>query len=256
MWDELAELLSVLRRDGRQQSGLDPRLVPADKAAAYRTAATVEKRLGWSIGGWKIAAMKAEMQAALRTDSPIYGRVYAQFLHQSPFTFETVRLLHPVAEAEYMARLSVDLPPRNAPYGQDEVSAAVGSLHPGLEIAECRFSQDAAFPPLSAVLADGSGSGSLVMGPAIEDWRTANIPGQRVSLCVNGKERRHGSAGAALDHPLVPLTWLANELSRTGIGLKAGQVVSTGTCSGMILARAGETHVADFGPFGQVEARF
>jgi 2-keto-4-pentenoate hydratase len=56
--------------------------------------------------------------------------------------------------------------------------------------------------------------------------------------------------------PLEPLTWLANELSRTGIGLRAGEVVSTGTCTGMPKARAGAEHVADYGPFGEVRVRF
>ncbi len=68
--------------------------------------------------------------------------------------------------------------------------------------------------------------------------------------------RRKGTAGAALDHPMVPLTWLANELSRTGIGLKAGQMVSTGTLTGMLRPKAGETYVADFGAFGSVTARY
>ena len=61
-------LLATLRRDGRQQSGLDARLVPPDKATAYRVAALVAEELGWPVGGWKIAAMKEEMQKALRTD--------------------------------------------------------------------------------------------------------------------------------------------------------------------------------------------
>jgi 2-keto-4-pentenoate hydratase len=51
---------------------------------------------------------------------------------------------------------------------------------------------------------------------------------------------------------MVPLTWLANELSRTGIGLKAGQMISTGTLTGMLAPKAGETYVSDFGPFGSV----
>mgnify|MGYP003330443373 FL=1 len=55
---------------------------------------------------------------------------------------------------------------------------------------------------------------------------------------------------------MVPLTWLANELSRTGVGMKAGQMVSTGTLTGMLAPRAGETHVADFGPFGSVSVTF
>jgi 2-keto-4-pentenoate hydratase len=83
-----------------------------------------------------------------------------------------------------------------------------------------------------------------------------DIAGQEVALLIDGKARRTGSAAASLDHPIVPLTWLANELSRTGVGLKAGQMVSTGTLTGMLAPRAGETHVADFGPFGSVSVTF
>ena len=54
----------------------------------------------------------------------------------------------------------------------------------------------------------------------------------------------------------MPLTWLANELSRTGVGLKAGQLVSTGTLTGMLRPKAGDTYVADFGAFGQVTASY
>jgi 2-keto-4-pentenoate hydratase len=43
---ELARLLATLRRDGRQQSGLDARLVPPDKDTAYRVARLVEEELG------------------------------------------------------------------------------------------------------------------------------------------------------------------------------------------------------------------
>ena len=45
---ELAALLATLRRDGRQQSGLDARLVPPDQATAYRVAAQVAEELGWA----------------------------------------------------------------------------------------------------------------------------------------------------------------------------------------------------------------
>lgn len=253
---ELVELLARLRRDGIQQSGLDARLVPADSAAAYGVAGMVAQALGWPVGGWKIAAIKAEMQRALRTTSPIYGRVYARFIHESPVVLEHRALLHPIAEVEFAARLGADLPPRSEPYVQEEVAGAVASLHPGMEIAECRFVNDAAFPPLPAILADGSGSGTIVMGPPIADWRRRDIASQQVVLRINGVERRHGTAQLALDHPLVPLTWLANELSRTGVGLKAGTVISTGTVTGMIAARAGEEHVADYGPLGEVRVRF
>jgi 2-keto-4-pentenoate hydratase len=254
--NELANLLTQLRRDGRQQSGLDELLVPPDTIAAYDIAAMVARELGWSVGGWKIAAMKKEMQQALRTDAPIYGRVYKQFIRESPVTLLWATLLRPLAEIEFAVRLAADLPPRERLYSQDDVAEAVASIHPGLEIAECRFVHDKAFPPLPAILADGSGSGSIIVGSAISDWRERDIANQDVVLRVNGVERRRGTAAAAIDHPLVPLTWLANELSRTGIGMKAGEVISTGTLTGMVLAKAGEEHVADYGPFGKVGVRF
>ena len=251
---ELARLLASLRRDGRQQSGLDPRLVPPDAATAYRVAAMVAEELGWTVGGWKIAAMKEEMQKALRTDSPIYGRVF--FLEPTPVTVIHADLASPIPEVEYQALLGADLPPREKPYTVEEVTDAVASLHPGLELAECRFIHDAAFPPLPAILADGAGSGTIVYGPAIADWKTRDIAGQEASLSSNGRLRRKGTAAAALDHPVVPLTWLANELSRTGVGMKAGQMVSTGTLTGMLAPKPGEEYVADFGPFGAVALTF
>ena len=253
---ELAALLATLRREGRQQSGLDARLVPPDKAAAYRVAAMVADVLGWPVAGWKIAAMKDEMQKALRTDSPIYGRVFAPLVKPSPVSVVHAKLCSPIPEVEYEAKLAADLPPRAKPYTLEEVTEAVDSLHPGLELAECRFVHDAAFPPLPAILADGAGSGTIVHGPAIADWKARDIAGQEATLTCNGEIRRKGTAAAALDHPMVPLTWLANELSRTGIGMKAGEMVSTGTLTGMLAPKPGETYVADFGPFGNVTLVF
>jgi 2-keto-4-pentenoate hydratase len=253
---ELARLLAMLRREGRQQSGLDPRLVPPDNATAHRVAAMVEEELGWEVAGWKIAAMKEGLQRQLRTDAPIYGRVFAPLIVESPARVEHAKVCSPIPEVEYQARLGADLPPREKPYTVAEVTEAVASLHPGIELAECRFVHDDKFPPLAAVLADGAGCGTICHGPAIEDWCTRDIAGQEVVLWCNGVARRRGTAAAALDHPMVPLTWLANELSRTGIGMKAGQMISTGTLTGMLRPKAGETYVADFGPYGSVTASY
>lgn len=251
---ELARLLARLRQERKQQSGLDGRLVPPDKATAYKVASLVAEELGWPVRGWKIAAAKAEMQRQLRTDSPIYGRTF--FLQPTPYAVVRAELASPIPEVEYQAKLGIDLPPREKPYTAAEVTDAVESLHPGLELAECRFIHDQAFPPLPAILADGAVCGTIIYGLAIADWRKRDIAGQEVALVIDGKVRRTGTAAASLDHPMVPLTWLANELSRTGIGLRAGQMVSTGTLTGMLAPKAGETHVADFGPFGSVSVRF
>ena len=253
---QLANLLAELRREGRQQSGLAEALVPPDQDSAYRVAAQVAALLGWAHAGWKVAATKTEMQRALRTTSPIYGRMFAPFVYRSPAALTFATLVHPVAECEYVIELGADLPPRSHPYTQAEVRDAVKSISPGIEVAQCRFTADANFPALTAILADGSGSGCVVMGEPIPDWQDRDIADQEIVLRVDGTDRRRGSAREALEHPLVPLTWLANELSRTGIGLRAGEIFSSGTCTGMLRARPGETHVADFGAFGDVRVGY
>jgi 2-keto-4-pentenoate hydratase len=232
------------------------RLLPKDTASAYRIAQLVAQKLGWSVGGWKTGAMKEEMQRALKTDKPIYGPVYTQFIRMSPASMSLHSLLNPIVEMEYVAKLRVDLPPQSRLYTQHEVADAVASLHPGLEIAECRFKRDERFPGLAARLADGGGSGRIVYGPPIENWRSRDIAGQEVALRIDGVQTRRGTAAAAIDHPIVPLTWLANELSRTGIGMKAKEMISTGTLGGMHVVNTAQQDIADFGPFGQVDVTF
>jgi 2-oxo-hept-3-ene-1,7-dioate hydratase len=174
----------------------------------------------------------------------------------SPVSVVLAKLCSPIPEVEYVARLASDLPPRAQPYTKEEVREAVASLHPGIELAECRFFHDAAFPDLPTILADGAGAGTIVYGPPIDNWRSREIAGQEALLLCNGKLRRKGSAAAAIDDPIVPLTWLANELSRTGIGLEAGQMISTGTLTGMLAPKPGENYLADFGPLGSVTVSF
>jgi 2-keto-4-pentenoate hydratase len=110
------------------------------------------------------------------------------------------------------------------------------------------LSSPTAFPALPAILADGAGASTIVYGPPIDDWRSREISDQEVVLLCNGAPRRTGSAAAAIDNPMVPLTWLANELSRTGIGLQAGQMISTGTLTGMLAPKPGPSPVRPMSP--------
>ena len=52
------------------------------------------------------------------------------------------------------------------------------------------------------------------------------------------------------------LDWVINTLSAAGIGLKRGEILSTGTCTGMVPLKPGQTAVADFGALGRIEVCF
>lgn len=252
---ELARLLADARRAGRQIDRLALTLVPATHDAAYAVNALVAAELGWAPLGWKIAATTPEMQRRLRTLVPIYGRTFRRFAVDAPARLVHAELLDPLVECEFFFRLARPLPARTAPYTADEVAEAVGAVHAGIEVAECRFPL-AALPPVPAVLADGAASGRYVIGPEIADWRRRDLAAMPVALEAGGVVRRSGHGRDVMGDPLAPLVWLANERARHGDGLAAGALVSTGTATGMLLAKAGDRMVARFGATIAIDLAF
>jgi 2-keto-4-pentenoate hydratase len=65
-----------------------------------------------------------------------------------------------------------------------------------------------------------------------------------------------GHGRNVLGDPRIALTWLANELRQLGVTLKAGRVVTTGTCHAPLSIQAGDFFAADFGVLGKVAVGF
>jgi 2-keto-4-pentenoate hydratase len=55
---------------------------------------------------------------------------------------------------------------------------------------------------------------------------------------------------------LNSLVWLANTLCEQGKQLKSGDLVSTGVCTDIYLAKPGDHIIADFGTLGTAEVSF
>jgi 2-keto-4-pentenoate hydratase len=59
-----------------------------------------------------------------------------------------------------------------------------------------------------------------------------------------------------LGDPRIALTWLANHLAQRGIGLKPGDIVTTGTCITPAAGAPGDQIVAEFVGLGRVTLAF
>ena len=88
--------------------------------------------------------------------------------------------------------------------------------------------------------------------------RTSQHPLQVTTVggAVSSGLMRDGEGANVLGDPRIALTWLASELSRLGLTVKAGQVITTGTCMIPLEVAPGDVVKADFGALGAATVRF
>jgi 2-keto-4-pentenoate hydratase len=160
-----------------------------------------------------------------------------------------------VAEPEFAFRMARDLPPRPQPYTVQEVLDAVATLHPAIEIPDSRFADFTAAGE-AQLIADNACAHLFVLGPSTSaDWRAMDLVEERPTIALRS-QRYVGHGKNVLGDPRVALTWLANELRALGLTLRAGEVVTTGTCHPPLPIQAEDVFAADFGALGKVSVRF
>jgi 2-keto-4-pentenoate hydratase len=228
---------------------------PADRAAGYATQMAVVQLSGQPIVGWKIAATSAAGQKHIGVDGPLAGPILAnRVLPEGSHVPLTGNIMN-VAEAEFAFTFGQPLPRRPDPYGQEEVLAAIDTLHPAIEVPDSRYN-DFARVGAPQLIADTACACWFVLGrPARTDWRSRDLVTHAVTAFRNGQSAATGSGANVLGDPRVALTWLVNELRTYGDGIAAGQFVTTGTCVVPVPITPGDHIRADFGDLGRVEVR-
>lgn len=232
---------------------------PADRAAGYAAQAELPGVAGRALLGWKIAATSAAGQAHIAVGGPLAGRLLDGLTASDGATLSLRGNRMRVAEPEFAFRFGRALAPRAMPYAVDEVLAAVASLHSAIELPDSRYA-DFVRAGEAQLLADNACAGQFVLGAAsTADWRAIDLAAHAVEGRVERGGalalRRQGSGANVLGDPRVALAWLVNELSGLGLGLEAGQFVTTGTCVIPLEIAPGDAVTADFGPLGRVAMR-
>ncbi|MBX3605977.1 MAG: hydratase [Piscinibacter sp.] len=255
---DAARLLWACRESGTVIEALPAELRPHDSAAGHVIQAALPEVAARPVVGWKLAATSAAGQAHIQVDGPLAGRILDSFVHPVGATLPLAGNRMRVVEPEFAFRLGADLPARAAPYTVDEVLAAVASLHPAFEVPDSRFA-DFARAGKAQLIADDACCGRFTFGPAAPAaWREADLAGHRVHAAVRDAEgrirfTRDGEGRALLGDPRLALAWLANELSALGLGLRAGDWASCGTCMVPLQVQPGDSVVADYGAYGRIE---
>lgn len=250
--ERAAQLLHAARRDALLLDALPPEFAPRSLEDAYAIQARVVRLAASPVVGWFLGCTNPEVQRQLGIRGPYYGALLEDAVHAGPATVRVPGRLPAVLEVEFAFRLGADLPARAEPYRDDEVAAAVASVHPAIEVVIAHF-REWVSQPVWSLIADNGTDGALVYGPATADWRGVDLATLPVTLSVNGHEARRGSGGRIAGGPLSALAWLTNARAASGEGLKAGHIHNTGTCTSLYFAKQGDHAVADFGALGRTE---
>ena len=217
-----ADYLLAARKAG-PGAPFPPELRPATAADAYEIQRLTLAELG-PIGGWKVGAPGPDAP-------PSCAPMPQSGLHAGPAQLPNDEFSSREIESEIAFLLRHDLPPRDTPYTRADIIGAIATCHPGIEVLQSRFAD-----------------------PAAADPQTFDFTHAEICQTIAGAElRRTGNPAGDM---IRLLEWLANVGAVWAGGLRAGQILTTGSWTGAVPAPAFADVTAHFTGIGRVSLRF
>ncbi|WP_282607788.1 2-keto-4-pentenoate hydratase [Pelagibius sp. Alg239-R121] len=229
--------------------------LPKTKAEAYEVQEAIVELSELPRCGYKVGSTSKEAQRLLSTDEPGLGVLLAPFVHESPARINIVPEQMPAVEGEFVFRIGRDLPWRTEQYTLAEIADAIDGVTGAIEVVGTRFSGGLEGKGRLLTTADGGVNIALATGNWVK-FCGQNLREHGVMMTINGVPGGTGTGSRALGDPLNVLCWLVNHLSNRRVGLRAGEIVATGTCTGLDPVRPGDVVHADFGMLGTVVIEF
>src|SRR4030088_3380805 len=237
-----AKIIASARRSRKKLASLEPDLAPRDEAEGYQIQRAVHDLLLPQFGamvGYKIGCTSPVMQQYLDIPHPCGGGVYAKGVHESGASLNAGDFVRVGVECEIAARLARDLPPTEAPFTAEWVAEAIEAYLPAIEIVDDRYSDWQTFGAPTLVADDFFAAG-CVLGKPVARTAAPDLLAVVGRALINGVEAGRGTGPDVLGHPHNALAWLANHLAADGKGLRAGQIVLTGSLVKTVWLKAGD----------------
>jgi len=225
---------------------------PASESDAYALQAEVAVLFDSETVGWKLGATNEKTLNLLGFERPFAGPLLAAHFHGMHEPLSVHAAHRPRLETEFLVTLARDLPPRDDPYTDDEVEAAVEHVRPAFEVVGCRTEEDLSEAGL-LLIGDGAVNIAVIPGEPTATWRDADLSDHPLRVTINGAEAATGSSNLLMwGNPYAAVAYLLQHPLVAGRGLRAGECVMTGTCGGLLPIAPGDQASADFGALGSV----
>jgi 2-keto-4-pentenoate hydratase len=234
---------------------LGPPEAPAAISDAYDIQDKYVALLGREHGGavgYKVGLTSATMQAFCGIDHPIAGVVLARRVYRSGASVRRSDFGRLGLEFEIAVRLKSDVPVTSMPCTTEMIRPHIDGVGAAIELVDDRSADYANLDVLSLV-ADNSWNAGIVLSEFATTW-----PDLESVLGRATKDRvaiGQGHGRDILGHPFNSVAWLATQLASRGVGLKAGQVVMTGSVMKTVFPDADANYRFDLEQIGFVEVQ-
>jgi 2-keto-4-pentenoate hydratase len=249
---ELAASILLERRINGSQGDrlpLEARPTTIEQAIAVQVAVAYHwcEKMNDSFGGWKCLQPSNENIVV----APIFTRTIDSVAPVS--LWGDAEGLAPV-EPEIGFVLGQDLPPRAEPYTAADVDVAISRTHMALELMRCRYADKSQceFPEM---LADSLLNQGMYVGPQIDSQKAKDAAQMQIHVSVNGEQKTYQGKHPNMS-PRAGIYWLAEFLRQRGLGLKAGQVIITGSFAGIIQVPFDQDVQITYEGLGEMTVRF
>lgn len=208
--------------------------------------------------GWKIGLTSRAMQMALGIDIPDSGILFDDMFFDHGGVVPAGRFIEPRVEAEIAFIMGEDL--SGADCTREAVLAATDWVAPALEILDTRILRvDPASGTTRKVydtIADNAANAGIVLGDKKHSPDAFDLRWVGAVVSRGDSVEETGLGAGVLNDPVMGMVWLVQRLAEYGQGLRAGDVVLSGSFIRPIEAPAGSVFAADYGDFGRVDIMF
>jgi len=250
-----AELLLAQHEANLRFETLGPPSGPATISDAYdiqdRYVALLRGKHGDAVG-YKVGLTSATMQAFCGIDHPIAGVVLARRVLRSGATVRRADFGRLGLEFEIAVRIKSDVPPAGVPLTAETIRPHIDGVCAAVEVVDAR---SAAYSSLDvrSLVADNSWNAGIVLSEFATRW--PDLEAVRGGTTQDGVAIGEGHGRDILGHPFNSVAWLATQLGSRGAGLRAGQIVTTGSIMKTAFPTDDATYRFELGEIGVVEVR-
>ena len=202
--------------------------------------------------GKKIGVTSKVVMDMLKVNQPDFGQMTSGMVFNEGEPIRTDTMIAPRAEAEVAFVLKRDL--MGPGVTAADVLRATDCVMPCFEIVDSRIKDWKI--KIQDTVADNASCGVLTLGGMRKSPRQLDLALAGMVLAKNGEVISTSTGAAVQGSPVNAVAWLANTLGRLGIGLKAGEVILSGSQSPLVPVKAGDSLSCSVGGLGSTSVRF